>query len=763
MKLDRLRFLNIELTKEMATDGLTTEIYYYFESEWRILDNDRKVTADELVNLEKSQKELIAQHNSKELLAYFAIEEFNCVVSILFLSSPRLEKRRSSRTRIQHVIERAINAFKVAHNPLTLLLAREAFYKRLSDSLHSISNNLDSDAEGQENTLPQNLAIFALDIDHFKQVNDTYGHLYGDQVLKSFSIRMEKAAAKVKNLAEGRVSIDLGHPSGEEFLVLIVGTCTRDEILEWANLFRSEIADEVLPSKTEWEDLSKNENLSMLILPIQQERSISASVGVAIHSPSTSISKDTDWIKYLLGLADSALFRAKAAGRNQVILFDDIVNTYGRVLEQDKRTRIVALDIGTNVGVEIGQEFKVFPTGLTGKRKFLVNDGRTSRAIGTYPKVELTRITIFNTQPELSFAFISDSNDHNIEIEPGAQLEAIPVGSIGRLVPYASKFFTSDLDTIDIGDISSLKKFITQESASKASPFAIVLRFTKALEYQKKFGTVALNIALTKLYREAHSSFHFANQIGILDKSALCISGKNSAYREKDVEEFTDKFAPNFPELGLIAGVFCNNDIEKPPKGSNSQLLALHAIEFAQFAASEHGKALDSRISHFNFIAASRILNSQRDAQLYTSARTDFEKFEQLGVMNASLSNLGGLIYSTLGALQKAAENYMSAITKSPSTLVYKSNYAVVSNRIGEVDSPLKILNALEDSKIDELKESHPFGFFTYAVLLAKAKGKNSGEFNAVRFNSIGVQALALDDFKTSTHSREIIEKSLRQ
>jgi diguanylate cyclase (GGDEF)-like protein len=542
MKLEKQRFFHAELTKETFGEIVSFSIYYYFDLRWNVLDDDRLVSNSEISSLERAVQESVAYHATNDRAAWFSITELNCVVMILFPNSPRIRTRKNFKERILMAVEHSANAFKVAHNSLTLLLGRDAFELELNRAIDAFSNTLTSHTESEKNTPQNNLAVFALDIDYFKQVNDTYGHLYGNQVLKTFGIRLEKTAQHIERIAEGRVKVIVGHPSGEEFLSLVIGDCSRDEISEWANQFRIKIGEEMLPTDNEWGFLSSHENLSMVSLPPASERSITTSIGVAIHTSITESDSDMNSVKFILNRADTALYRAKAAGRNQVVLFDSILGSCGRILEQDKHTRIVALDIGSNVGVTLGQEFVVFPVGLNGKKKFSISDGRTIKTIGTYPRVELTRITVFNVQPELSFAFISDLNNHGIEIEAGAELEAIPAGSIGKIVPYATKFLAPNLDENHAIDATNLSEFVRMEAAKNTNPFAIVFRFSTENLYQKKYGAAALGVARTKLYREILNSFHSGSQIGVIDKSTFCVVGINSTYHEEKLRNFQKSF-----------------------------------------------------------------------------------------------------------------------------------------------------------------------------------------------------------------------------
>lgn len=134
------------------------------------------------------------------------------------------------------------------------------------------------------------LSLLIMDIDHFKQVNDTYGHAIGDDVLKLV------AQTTVKGL---RKEDCFGRFGGEEFVILLPHTETRFA-LEAAQRIRQTIAD-----------------LSFTVAG--KQLSISVSIGIASYQPS-----DCN-LDALLKRADDALFEAKRRGRNRVLVHQDDV------------------------------------------------------------------------------------------------------------------------------------------------------------------------------------------------------------------------------------------------------------------------------------------------------------------------------------------------------------------------------------------------------------------------------------------------------
>jgi diguanylate cyclase (GGDEF)-like protein len=129
------------------------------------------------------------------------------------------------------------------------------------------------------------MALLMLDLDHFKNLNDTFGHPVGDQALSG-------VGAALKSVL--RDSDFAGRNGGEEFVVVLPDTDTAGALVA-AERIRAAIADISLPGVG---------------------ASVTASVGVAVY-PEHATSADQ-----LERLADSALYVAKRSGRNRVLVTD---------------------------------------------------------------------------------------------------------------------------------------------------------------------------------------------------------------------------------------------------------------------------------------------------------------------------------------------------------------------------------------------------------------------------------------------------------
>jgi diguanylate cyclase (GGDEF)-like protein/PAS domain S-box-containing protein len=169
---------------------------------------------------------------------------------------------------------------------ITALKAAEAELDHLAriDSLTGVANRRDfeerlAEAIARSRRHSEPLALLCVDIDHFKQINDVYGHPAGDAVLKEFASRLRSTVREDDLVAR------LG---GDEFIVLL---------------------ENATPESPE---VVANKLLTVMRDPVLVEGIVvhgSASIGV-VYSPIALSSQA------LMSLADKALYAAKAAGRN---------------------------------------------------------------------------------------------------------------------------------------------------------------------------------------------------------------------------------------------------------------------------------------------------------------------------------------------------------------------------------------------------------------------------------------------------------------
>lgn len=134
----------------------------------------------------------------------------------------------------------------------------------------------------------QPLSLIAIDLDHFKRVNDTYGHDMGDLVLQAFATRAREL------LREGDVMCRMG---GEEFAVLLPGT-SKAQAMQVAERLRMGL--ETSPVNV-GHDVTEDGWLAY-----------TASLGV------TLVMAEEASLKPAIKRADQGLYAAKAAGRNRV-------------------------------------------------------------------------------------------------------------------------------------------------------------------------------------------------------------------------------------------------------------------------------------------------------------------------------------------------------------------------------------------------------------------------------------------------------------
>jgi len=166
-------------------------------------------------------------------------------------------------------------------------LAQQLEYRATHDPLSGALNRAAVIDQASARLLQGDMALIVLDIDHFKWVNDDFGHPAGDTVIKT-------VVECLKTLFGPGVAI--GRVGGEEFSV-VWPTSSLDEARQVGNRICDAIADQVFGA------------------PI--DRQITASVGVSWNSQGTMF-------ELAYSRADEALYAAKRAGRNCVRIYSQL-------------------------------------------------------------------------------------------------------------------------------------------------------------------------------------------------------------------------------------------------------------------------------------------------------------------------------------------------------------------------------------------------------------------------------------------------------
>ena len=190
-------------------------------------------------------------------------------------ANEKLEARVQERTA---ELEQAYKQLKQTSqlDGLTQVKNRQFFDKTLANEWRRTSREI------------QHLSLIMVDADHFKQINDTWGHPCGDACLQHLAATLQNAVQRAGDV--------VARYGGEEFVLLLPATS-----LEGAGCLAERIRSEIHAQGFEWQG---------------QQLPLSVSIGVAGCLPTREGSFES-----LIQHADQALYRAKAAGRNQVMVY----------------------------------------------------------------------------------------------------------------------------------------------------------------------------------------------------------------------------------------------------------------------------------------------------------------------------------------------------------------------------------------------------------------------------------------------------------
>lgn len=204
---------------------------------------------------------------------------FHIMAKAVISSKTALEEKVKLRTRALHEANSKLKKLTEI-DPLTGLYNRRKIMAVLDDVIEKAKNS----------HATSSLSLLILDADHFKAINDNYGHVVGDEVLRNIARRSEILL---------RPGDPIGRIGGEEFMAILQNT-QADQALKVANRLREGIA------QTKFNDSNG------------KEFQVTLSIGLSILKPGDSI-------KEIYERADQCLYEAKNNGRNKVVQYQEPV------------------------------------------------------------------------------------------------------------------------------------------------------------------------------------------------------------------------------------------------------------------------------------------------------------------------------------------------------------------------------------------------------------------------------------------------------
>ena len=134
----------------------------------------------------------------------------------------------------------------------------------------------------------RNMSLIMMDIDNFKRINDTYGHLTGDTILKTLAVTLQETVRKIDVPARY---------GGEEFVVILPETDKEDAIV---------IAERI------------RKNIAKIVVKVNETQTLSPTVSMGVAQYTT----DAQEAKELINCADTALYHSKHNGKNVVSTYE---------------------------------------------------------------------------------------------------------------------------------------------------------------------------------------------------------------------------------------------------------------------------------------------------------------------------------------------------------------------------------------------------------------------------------------------------------
>jgi len=280
------------------------DIFYFYGADERILHNSEVTRAPSgvFINeiLEQKNTLYLPDHEEKEILQWLAGEEPSLLAEMhTYLGIPLLQGKELTgimivaSKKVDAFNQKQIQLFETVASQISITLQNVKMFERMKelaiiDELTGIYNRrffyMAANKEIERSKrYKKALSLILIDIDHYKDVNDHYGHMAGDKVLQKITQYIQK---------ELRSADIFARYGGEEFLILLSDTTGQDAVL---------VAERI---RTTIKNLHVRYN--------EEEITVTISLGV------TQMTAERNTLQELIAVVDQALYGAKQKGRNRV-------------------------------------------------------------------------------------------------------------------------------------------------------------------------------------------------------------------------------------------------------------------------------------------------------------------------------------------------------------------------------------------------------------------------------------------------------------
>lgn len=647
----------------------------------------------------------------------FSLGNHSAIVVAHIAATTQDKKIAQHVERLDECFVGATSSYYAHHDELTGVLNRHGIKHKLElEYNNSFKKHEEADDFEQQASGSTDLVLFSLDIDKFKSINDTFGHDTGDYVLAIFAAKLLHLSKELET--KYPATFIFGRPGGEEFDLIAIGFLSKKERISISEQILERIriplkdhkvqSDRTLNDATEKIELKKD---------ARSPQVVTASIGVSAEKIPDNVEKLIALYAKLRTYADTALYRAKADGRNCAIIYSEILSRHGRVIDFDSHAEVVQIDIGSKVGVARGQVYAIFPPPID-INEIEKNGAVERKGFSTGIPIPSAKIKIIDIREDTSNGILVEKINSQ-EIPKNSRLKLIPNGSSLILTPQSRLCLNSSNSISDLPD--RINAHLKNETFGAV--IALNGRYrkddTRPIEQklEELISLLRINLPATAEIFSSYFSEIFVvldNEVGgALSNIVDIVNNLLAEFEYFGFEVYAGITHPHFlPENSLQSGTSI-------PFYCRSTLMSL-SKDIKEAPEEEKEK-----YRFFTEHTPSSVMHYWRENGLVSDALSDYHNFRRYGFDSPYLDNQLALAIWD----DEASEHFLlaeSALKRAAlaeeDTSIFKANLALFWTEIGKPKEAYDEFKKIEEFILEKGK--------MYIIAYAKAclQLKNSGD-----------------------------------